>query len=167
VAGNSETDARNSSTQVASTSLRADATESALCGYLSLIALAGLLANAIFDVPLADPIATLALVPLIAKEGGEQSMLRDTAVPDPGILPLRLPTSRSIKPSLTGRAARAMPASYFLFRKNLVGTPCIRFGNNIREHATTGIGSYGASMVSSAPKVSRHGSGFQTANSGI
>ena len=54
--------------QVASASLRADATESALCGYLSLIALAGLLANAIFHVPRADPIAALALVPLIARE---------------------------------------------------------------------------------------------------
>ena len=37
---------RKLATQVASASLRADATESALCGYLSLIALAGLLANA-------------------------------------------------------------------------------------------------------------------------
>src|ERR1700686_3688338 len=36
---------RKLATQVASASLRADATESALCGYLSLIALAGLLAN--------------------------------------------------------------------------------------------------------------------------
>jgi len=58
-------------TQVASASLRADATESVLCGYLSLIALAGLLANLIFHVPWADPIAALALVPLIAREGWE------------------------------------------------------------------------------------------------
>jgi divalent metal cation (Fe/Co/Zn/Cd) transporter len=59
---------RNLATQVASASLRADATESALCGYLSLIALARLLANALFHAPWADPIAALALVPLIAKE---------------------------------------------------------------------------------------------------
>src|SRR5579863_1508807 len=52
-------------------SLRADATESALCGYLSLIALAGLLANAIFHAPWADPVAALALVPLITREGWE------------------------------------------------------------------------------------------------
>jgi divalent metal cation (Fe/Co/Zn/Cd) transporter len=58
-------------TQVASAALKADATESALCGYLSLIALAGLLANAIFHAPWADPIAALALVPLIAREGWE------------------------------------------------------------------------------------------------
>ncbi len=63
------TQKRTLATQVASASLRADATEFALCGYLSLIALAGLLANAIFHVPSADPIAALALVPLIAKEG--------------------------------------------------------------------------------------------------
>ena len=62
---------RKLATQVASASLRADATESALCGYLSLIALAGLLANVIFHAPWADPIAALALVPLIAREGWE------------------------------------------------------------------------------------------------
>jgi divalent metal cation (Fe/Co/Zn/Cd) transporter len=60
---------RKLATQVESASLRADATESALCGYLSLIALAGLLANAIFHAPWADPIAALALVPLITREG--------------------------------------------------------------------------------------------------
>jgi divalent metal cation (Fe/Co/Zn/Cd) transporter len=60
---------RKLATQVASASLRADATESALCGYLSLIALAGLLANLIFHAPWADPIAALALVPLITREG--------------------------------------------------------------------------------------------------
>ncbi len=54
--------------RVASASLRADATESAVCGYLALIALAGLLANAIFHWPWADPIAALALVPFIARE---------------------------------------------------------------------------------------------------
>jgi divalent metal cation (Fe/Co/Zn/Cd) transporter len=59
---------RKLATQIASASLRADATESALCGYLSLIALAGLLANAIFRTPWADPMAALALVPLIARE---------------------------------------------------------------------------------------------------
>ena len=54
--------------QVASASLRADATESALCGYLSLIALAGLLANAIFHAPWTDRVAALGLVPLIVRE---------------------------------------------------------------------------------------------------
>ena len=60
---------RKLATQIASPSLRADAAESALCGYLSLIALAGLLANAIFHVRWADPAAALALVPLIGREG--------------------------------------------------------------------------------------------------
>ncbi len=59
---------RKLATQIGSPSLRADATESALCGYLSLIALAGLLGNAIFHAPWTDPIAALALVPLIVKE---------------------------------------------------------------------------------------------------
>ena len=62
---------RKLATQLASASLRADAAESALCGYLSLIALAGLLANALLHTPWADSIAALALVPFIVKEGRE------------------------------------------------------------------------------------------------
>jgi divalent metal cation (Fe/Co/Zn/Cd) transporter len=60
---------RKLATQIASASLRADAAESALCGYLSLIALAGLLTNAVFQKSWADPVAALLLVPLIVKEG--------------------------------------------------------------------------------------------------
>jgi len=59
---------RKLATQVASATLRADAVESALCGYLSLIALAGLLANVTFHAPWAEAIAALTLVPLIARE---------------------------------------------------------------------------------------------------
>jgi len=59
---------RKLATQIGSASLRADAAESELCGYLSLIALAGLLANALFRAPWTDPLAALALVPLILKE---------------------------------------------------------------------------------------------------
>jgi divalent metal cation (Fe/Co/Zn/Cd) transporter len=62
---------RKLATQVSSAALKADATESALCGYLSLIALAGLLVNAIFHAPWADPVAALALVPLVAREAWE------------------------------------------------------------------------------------------------
>jgi divalent metal cation (Fe/Co/Zn/Cd) transporter len=54
-----------------SAALRADAAESAVCGYLALIALAGLVVNSIWDVTWADPIAALALLPLIAREGWE------------------------------------------------------------------------------------------------
>jgi divalent metal cation (Fe/Co/Zn/Cd) transporter len=52
-----------------SAALRADAAESALCAYLSVIALAGLAANAIWRVAWADPVAALAVVPLIIWEG--------------------------------------------------------------------------------------------------
>jgi len=52
-----------------SAALRADATESALCGYLAWIALAGLVANAWWTLPWADSVAALALVPLIVREG--------------------------------------------------------------------------------------------------
>jgi len=51
--------------------LRADAAESAVCGYLVLIALAGMTVNAIWGVKWADPVAALALVPFILHEGWE------------------------------------------------------------------------------------------------
>ena len=62
---------RRLAVQLSSASLWADAAESALCGYLSLIALVGLLANALFHTPWADPIAALALTPFIVREAWE------------------------------------------------------------------------------------------------
>ena len=55
----------------ASAALKADAAESALCGYMAWIALAALLINAIWNKPWADPLAALALTPLILREGWE------------------------------------------------------------------------------------------------
>jgi divalent metal cation (Fe/Co/Zn/Cd) transporter len=52
-----------------SAALRADAAESALCAYLSLVALVGLGINAIWHLRWADPIAALVIVPLILREG--------------------------------------------------------------------------------------------------
>jgi divalent metal cation (Fe/Co/Zn/Cd) transporter len=60
---------RKLASEVGSAALKADAAESSLCGYLSLIALAGLLANAFFRVWWADLIAALCLVPFIVREG--------------------------------------------------------------------------------------------------
>jgi divalent metal cation (Fe/Co/Zn/Cd) transporter len=54
-----------------SAGLRADAAQSALCAYLSLIALAGLAINSIWQVKWADPIAALGILPLIVWEGRE------------------------------------------------------------------------------------------------
>jgi divalent metal cation (Fe/Co/Zn/Cd) transporter len=54
-----------------SAALRADAAQSALCAYLSLIGLTGLAINAIWHVQWADPIAALAIVPLVLWEGRE------------------------------------------------------------------------------------------------
>jgi divalent metal cation (Fe/Co/Zn/Cd) transporter len=51
--------------------LRADAAQSALCAYLSLIALAEMAVNLIWRVEWADPLAALAIVPLIVWEGRE------------------------------------------------------------------------------------------------
>lgn len=54
-----------------SASLKADATESALCGYMAWIALAGLAVNAIWGLSWADPLAALALTPFVVREGRE------------------------------------------------------------------------------------------------
>jgi len=64
---------RQLSIATASAALRADAVESSVCGYLALIALAGLAINAVWNVSWADPVAALALLPLIAREGWEAS----------------------------------------------------------------------------------------------
>ena len=50
-------------------SLRADAAQSALCGYMAWIALAGLILNAMWSIGWADPVAALVLTPLILREG--------------------------------------------------------------------------------------------------
>jgi divalent metal cation (Fe/Co/Zn/Cd) transporter len=62
---------RRLSAATGSAALRADAAQSALCAYLSLIALVGLAINAIWQVKWADPIAALAVLPLIVWEGRE------------------------------------------------------------------------------------------------
>jgi divalent metal cation (Fe/Co/Zn/Cd) transporter len=54
-----------------SAALRADAAESALCAYLSVIALIGLGINAIWHIRWADPLAALVITPLIIWEGRE------------------------------------------------------------------------------------------------
>jgi divalent metal cation (Fe/Co/Zn/Cd) transporter len=54
-----------------SAALRADAAQSGLCAYLSVIALIGLGINAIWHIRWADPIAALVIVPLILWEGWE------------------------------------------------------------------------------------------------
>jgi divalent metal cation (Fe/Co/Zn/Cd) transporter len=62
---------RRLSAETGSAALRADAAESAVCGYLALIALAGLAVNSIWEVTWADPVAAVALLPLILREGWE------------------------------------------------------------------------------------------------
>lgn len=51
--------------------LEADATQTTLCAYLSVIALAGVGLNAALGWWWADPVAALAMVPIIGKEGVE------------------------------------------------------------------------------------------------
>ena len=62
---------RKLATITSSAALKADAIESALCGYMAWIALTGLAVNAIWGKSWADPLAALALTPLIVREGWE------------------------------------------------------------------------------------------------
>jgi len=62
---------RKLSALTGSAALRADAVESSLCGYLALIALAGLLVNFFWKASRADSIAALAIIPFIVYEARE------------------------------------------------------------------------------------------------
>ncbi|MGB0035203.1 MAG: cation transporter [Candidatus Acidiferrales bacterium] len=62
---------RKLSAATGSAALRADAAQSGLCAYLSVIALMGLAVNAVWHVSWADPIAALAVTPFILWEGRE------------------------------------------------------------------------------------------------
>ena len=54
-----------------SRSLRADATQSSICGYMAWIALVGLLLNAFGHFAWADPVAALGLLPIVIQEAKE------------------------------------------------------------------------------------------------
>jgi divalent metal cation (Fe/Co/Zn/Cd) transporter len=62
---------RKLSALASSAALRADAAESAVCGYMAWIALAGLTFNAAWGIRWADPVAALCLIPFILREGWE------------------------------------------------------------------------------------------------
>jgi divalent metal cation (Fe/Co/Zn/Cd) transporter len=54
-----------------SAALRADAAQSGLCAYLSIIVLVGLALNGLWHLKWADPVAALAITPLILWEGAK------------------------------------------------------------------------------------------------
>ena len=62
---------RRLSSKTGSAALRADASESALCGYMSIIALIGLVPNSVWHITWTDPVAALLIVPLVVREGWE------------------------------------------------------------------------------------------------
>ena len=62
---------RNVAGHLNSRALVADSRQTDICAYLSAILLAGLGLNAIFGWWWADPVAAIAMVPIIAKEGIE------------------------------------------------------------------------------------------------
>lgn len=60
---------RKVAARINSGAMRADAKQTELCTYLSAILLGGLILNALLGWWWADPVAALAMVPIIAKEG--------------------------------------------------------------------------------------------------
>lgn len=60
---------RKAAGNLRSAALRADSRQTSLCAYLSVILLGGLLLNALLGWWWADPLAALAMVPIIANEG--------------------------------------------------------------------------------------------------
>jgi divalent metal cation (Fe/Co/Zn/Cd) transporter len=60
---------RHEARRLGNTALAADATQSATCAYLALIALIGLSVNAVFHIAWFDAAAALAAVPILLKEG--------------------------------------------------------------------------------------------------
>ena len=69
---------RSVATQLASSALRAEARQTDICMYLSAILLVGLVLNAGLGWWWADPVAALAMVPLIGWEGWSAIRGRDT-----------------------------------------------------------------------------------------
>lgn len=62
---------RKLSAEAQSAALRADAAESMLCAYLSIIALAGLIVRMVWGFAMADPIAALLIIPFLLREAHE------------------------------------------------------------------------------------------------
>jgi divalent metal cation (Fe/Co/Zn/Cd) transporter len=62
---------RRLSALTGSVALRADAAESAICFYLSIIALVGLAVHSVWHIEWADPVAALVITPFIAFEARE------------------------------------------------------------------------------------------------
>ena len=60
---------RKVATTIGSSALTADARQTQLCTYLSAILLGGLALNAVWGLWWADPVAALAMLPIIVKEG--------------------------------------------------------------------------------------------------
>ena len=68
---------RQVANEMRSAALKAEAKQTSLCAYLSVIALAGVGLNALVGWWWADPAAALCMVPIIAKEGAEALRARD------------------------------------------------------------------------------------------
>jgi divalent metal cation (Fe/Co/Zn/Cd) transporter len=62
---------RELSVATCSKALRADAAQSSVCAYMSWIALAGLIINAVFHLAWVDSVAALALLPLVLHEANQ------------------------------------------------------------------------------------------------
>ena len=73
---------RSVAAQLGSNALKAEAAQTSLCAYLSVIALVGVGLNTLFGFWWADPVAALVMVPIIAREGVEGVRGKDTCDDD-------------------------------------------------------------------------------------
>ena len=69
---------RRVANEMQSAALKAEAKQTSLCAYLSVIALGGVGLNALFGWWWADPAAALCMVPIIGNEGVEALRARDS-----------------------------------------------------------------------------------------
>jgi divalent metal cation (Fe/Co/Zn/Cd) transporter len=60
---------RQKAGELSNRALAADAVQSATCGYLALVTLLSLLANAVFHIRWLDPVAGLLAIPVLLMEG--------------------------------------------------------------------------------------------------
>jgi divalent metal cation (Fe/Co/Zn/Cd) transporter len=118
---------RRSSGATGSAALRSDAAQSALCAYLSLIALAGLAINAIWHVKWADPIAALAVLPLVVGKVGKRYVGRSAVVADPT---LRI----GVYPSVTRQTQEAQTISMGLQVLPVFGAARCLYNRRPEEH---------------------------------
>lgn len=129
---------RKLSATTGSAALRADAAQSGLCAYFSLIALAGLMVSAVWHIGWADPVAALVVVPLVLRESKE---------------------AMRGKPAVAAERTSLHHGGVFAYRVYVVCKPCCD-SCSFDEQYFSGNSSSGCSSIPSCPSCGRIRSDF-------